>query len=126
MKKAFISFDYDNDEFLKIALVGQAKNSDSPFNIEDRSIKEPLDGDWKAKARGRISRSDLMIVICGEKTHTAAGVAAELKIAQELRKPYFLLKGYSAKACTKPTTAYPSDAVHDWTWPNLKALISRT
>lgn len=122
-KAAFISFDYDNDEFLRTGLVAQAKNPDSPFDIADRSIKEPLDGNWKEKAKGRIQRADLVIVLCGEKTHTAAGVASELKLAQELRKPYFLLKGYKDKNCTKPTPALSTDMIHDWTWPNLKALI---
>ena len=29
--RAFISFDYDHDADLKAILVGQAKNTDSPF-----------------------------------------------------------------------------------------------
>jgi hypothetical protein len=122
-KATFISFDYDNDEFLKTALVGQADNEDSPFSIADRSIKEALDGNWKEKAKGRIQRAELMIVICGENTHTATGVSAELKIAQELGKPYFLLKGYKEKTCTRPTQALSTDQIYNWTWPNLKTLI---
>lgn len=35
----FISFDYDNDNDLKILLVGQAKNADSPFEITDHSVR---------------------------------------------------------------------------------------
>lgn len=122
-KAIFISFDYDNDEFLRTALVGQSKHPDSPFDISDRSIKEPLDGNWKEKAKGRIERADLMIVLCGEKTHMAAGIAAEVKLAQELEKPYFLLWGYSDKTCTKPITALSTDKIYKWTWDNLKALI---
>ena len=38
--KAFISFDYDHDMDLKTLLVGQAKNSDTPFEIADYSVKE--------------------------------------------------------------------------------------
>ncbi len=41
-KKVFISFDYDHDETLKTFLVGQAKHTDSPFELSDWSIKEPL------------------------------------------------------------------------------------
>ena len=122
-KAAFISFDYDNDEFLRTALVGQAKNSDSPFDIIDRSVKEPLDGDWKAKVKGRIQRADIVIVICGEKTHTASGVSIELQFAKEMNKPHFLLKGYPDKNCTKPTAASSTDKIYDWTWPNLKLLV---
>jgi len=54
-KRVFISFDYDHDEFLKTALVGQSKNDDSPFDFADASIKEALTGDWKKKAEPRIT-----------------------------------------------------------------------
>ena len=42
-KRVFISFDYDHDEELKIALVGQSKLPNSPFEIVDMSIKEAID-----------------------------------------------------------------------------------
>lgn len=122
-KRVFISFDYDNDEFLKTALVGQSKHSDSPFELADHSIKEHLTGDWEKKAAPRIKGVDLVIVICGEKTHTASGVSAELKMAQQHKVPYFLLAGYSDKTCTKPIAALQSDKVYNWTWDNLKILI---
>jgi hypothetical protein len=81
--RVFTSFDYDHDEFLRTALVGQSKHDDSPFEICDWSVKEPFTGDWKKKVRERIKRCGQMIVICGEHTHTATGVSAELEIAQE-------------------------------------------
>lgn len=123
VKKVFISFDFDNDSFLKEALVGQAKNPDTPFQISDQSLKEALTGDWKTKIRPRIQRSDIVVVMCGQKTHTAAGVSAELEIAKELGKPYFLLRGYAEKTCTPPTAASGSDKMYTWTWDNLKKLI---
>ena len=49
--RAFISFDYDNDQGIKELLVGQSKNSDTPFEIADWSVKEHLTGDWKEKVR---------------------------------------------------------------------------
>jgi hypothetical protein len=121
--RTFISFDYDHDSDLKLLLVGQAKNSDSPFEITDMSIKETIDSNWKAKARTRIKGCDVVIVICGEKTNTATGVSAELKIAQEENMPYFLLNGRSVKKCIKPKGAFSSDKLYNWTWDNLKVLI---
>lgn len=121
--RTFISFDYDHDSDLKLLLVGQAKNSDSPFEITDMSIKETIDSNWKAKARTRIKGCDVVIVICGEKTNTATGVSAELKIAQEENIPYFLLNGRSVKKCIKPKGALSSDKLYNWTWDNLKVLI---
>lgn len=122
-KRVFVSFDYDNDARLKDLLVGQAKHEDSPFELTDWSIKEHMTGDWKEKARKRIRAVDIVCVLCGEKTHKATGVAAEVELAQEEKKDYFLLKGYSNKTCTKPTTAKSTDKMYDWTWDNLKKLI---
>jgi hypothetical protein len=122
-KRVFVSFDYDNDAFLKTALVAQAKNDDSPFEMADYSIKAELAGDWKKKAEAKICGVDLVIVICGENTNTATGVSAELRIAQENDIPYFLLAGYADKTCIKPKAALAEDKVYKWTWDNLKALI---
>ena len=122
-KRVFISFDFDNDATLKEFLVGQSKLADSPFEFTDASVKKHLDGDWKEKVKGRISRSDLVVVICGTNTHTATGVAEELTITKELGKSYFLLWGYSGKTCTKPTTASTSDLIYEWKWDTLKQLI---
>ncbi len=121
--RVFTAFDYDHDEFLRTALVGQSKNEDSPFEICDYSVKEPFTGDWKKKVRERIKKCGQMIVLCGQHTDEATGVSAELEIAQDEEMAYFLLKGYSDKTCYKPKSAKPGDKMYDWTWPNLKKLI---
>ena len=115
-KRVFTSFDFDHDEDLRNLLVGQAKNPDSPFDLTDRSLKEPMTGDWKEKVRKRLLNVDLMIVICGEYTDTATGVSAELAIAQEEKIPYFLLWGRSEKTCKKPKSAKDTDKIYNWTW----------
>lgn len=122
-KRVFISFDYDHDESLKNLLVGQSKNTDSPFELADWSIKEAITEDWKKKARTRIKGVDVVAVICGEHTNTATGVSAEVTIAQEEEVPYFLLKGYPDKTCVKPKAVKSNDKIYNWTWDNLKILI---
>lgn len=122
-KRAFISFDFDNDANLRDLLVGQARNSDSPFEIRDYSIKEPLSGDWKNKVRRRMANIDVVIVICGTSTHNAIGVSDELAIARDAGKPYFLLNGRKDRNCTRPKSALSTDKVYNWTWDNLKNLI---
>lgn len=122
-KRVFISFDYDNDSDLKTLLVGQARNSDSPFEITDMSIKEAISSNWKDNARRRIKGCDVVIVICGHKTNMATGVSTELKIAQEEGVDYFLLNGRANGRCVKPTAARNSDKIYDWTWNNLKLLV---
>lgn len=123
-KRVFISYDYDHDAFLKEAIVGQAKLPDSPFELADWSVKAHIDGDWKSKVVTRIRSVDVVAVICGLNTNTAAGVSAELKIAQLEGKPYFLLAGYKDKNNVRPTAALATDKMYDWTWPNLKLLIA--
>jgi len=118
----YIAFDYDHDQGLKALLVGQAANSDSPFEIADWSIKTASQN-WKAEARARIKRASQVIVLCGEHTDTATGVSEEIRIAVDETKPYFLLAGYSNKTNKKPTAAASNDKMYNWTWPNLKALI---
>ncbi len=121
--RVFISFDYDNDKALKDLLIGQAKNSDSPFEIADWSIQEAQDINWKEHARTRIKNANVVAVICGEHTDTATGVSEEIRIANSEEKPYFLLKGYADKTCKKPKAAKDSDSIYKWTWDNLKALV---
>jgi hypothetical protein len=121
--RVFISFDYDHDLDLKNFLVGQAKNEDSPFEIADFSIKNPIPGDWQNNARTRIKGCDVVSVICGEHTDKAAGVSIEVNIAQEEGISYFLLAGRKDKTCKKPKAAKTNDKLYRWTWDNLKALI---
>lgn len=44
-KRAFISFDIDNDEGARRMLSGQAKFPDSPFTFKDNSVKKTFD--WR-------------------------------------------------------------------------------
>jgi antiphage defense system Thoeris ThsB-like protein len=119
----FISFDYDHDQDCKTLLVGQAKNPDTPFEIQDWSVKV-ASPTWKAEARSRIKRAKQVIVICGAYTDSAAGVNVEIEIAREEKKPYFLLNGRPNGPVKKPSAALSTDKIYKWTWENLKALIA--
>ena len=125
-KKIFISFDFDNDQPLKHFLVGQSKNKTSSFTFSNNSFNKHVNGNWKAAARKKISESDLVLFMCGEKTHTAKGVAVELEIAKELGKPCFFLKGYKVKTCTLPKGAseWFTD-ITDWTWDNIESILKK-
>ncbi len=123
-KRVFISFDYDHDLSLKNLLLGQASYPDSPFEITDFSIKEQLTGDQLKKAKERIKRCDVVIVICGEYTDRASGVKKELSVTKCLTIPYFLLRGYLSSPCIKPISADDNDKMYEWTWGNLKALLN--
>jgi len=119
----FISFDFDHDEDLRNLLAGQSKREDSPFNIADWSVKEPIAEDWKAKVRTRIKKTKRVIVLCGKDTNTARGVDVELNIAREENISYFLLRGRKDEQCRPPKAANLLDIIEEWTWDNLKKLI---
>ena len=123
-KSVFISFDYDNDKDLPGNLVAQAARPDSPFSITDRSVRARIDENWRREVRNRLRRVDLMIVICGEHTHDADGVAAEVTIAREVGKPYFLLRGRRRRTCTNPRSSLRTDEIHPWRWDTLRRLIN--
>lgn len=122
-QRAFISFDYDHDSDLKTMLVGQARHDDTPFEITDWSVKDHQTGNWKDKVRRRIRVVDIVIVLCGNYTHTATGVSEELRITRDEGKPYFLLAGRKNGAHTKPKSARQGDKLYRWTWANLKVLV---
>jgi hypothetical protein len=122
--RVYISFDYDHDRDLKNLLVGQSRNPDSPFFIEDHSIKLETKG-WKADARKRIARSDVMIVICGLHTHQATGVTTEIEIAREKDVRFCLLKGRKEGTVRRPKgTSGFFDELHPWTWKELQRMTS--
>ncbi len=58
-----------------------------------------------------------------QERHRASGVSAEVEIAQELGKDYFLLKARKDKTSVKAKAAKASDKIYNWTWDNLKILI---
>jgi hypothetical protein len=122
--RVFISIDYDQDSDLRAMLAGRAKNSDTPFEIADWSVKEELSGDWKKKIRERIKKMQQMAVICGEYTDKATGVSTEVGIAQDESIPYFLLWVRSDRQVKRSSAARSGDKIYRRTWDNLKDLIA--
>lgn len=121
-KRAFISFDFDNDEQLKNLLSGQAKLNDSPFFFDDWSVKEPFpQSTWKSDARTKIKQCDFMIVLIGLNTYECSGVLEEIKMADEEYLPTFGIfeqgkKYYVPAGLEKRFIA--------WTWDNITWAIN--
>jgi hypothetical protein len=123
VSRVFVSYDYDNDLDLKNLLVGQARHKDTPFFVEDWSVKYASRG-WKSDARARIQRANQVIVICGYYTNQAVGVSAEVEIARETGTPYYLIRGRKAGQVRRPGGIRFWETVHPWTWENLRAITS--
>ena len=119
---AFISFDFDNDKVLKEFIIGQSKHEDSPFDVIDQSLKEAApEKDWVENARRAIKRSEIVIVMVGEKTHRAPGVLKEIAIAREEKKKIVQIIGYKDGNYTAVPDA---GRLYSWNWDNLKKLLS--
>ena len=123
-KRAFISFDYDNDVRYRDFLIGQAKNPHSPIEIADWSLKYAFDSKWKTQCRDRIKRTGIVIQLVGSNTYKAEGAIWEVKCAREEGIPVFGVyidknnKGIiplSLKGCL----------VIEWTWDGIKNGIDR-
>ena len=124
--RVFISFDFDNDKELKDALVGQANNSNSPFDFLDWSLKEAApEKQWRDQAAGAIQRADLILVICGQNTHKANGVKAEVSIAKGQHKYVAYMHGRPNVTCQLPENAHHGAQKFDWSWRNLEELLDR-
>ena len=122
MKRAFFSFDFDEDQSLKHHMAGQLKLPASPFEAADWSMKEAAaESKWEEEAEKRIKRCDVVIILVGKKTHSAPGVLKEVKMARRLRKPIVQIIGYKD---TSPTTVPNGGRLLRWTWENMTNVLS--
>ena len=122
----FVSFDLDHDADLYDLLLKQSANASLGFEVSGRSKASALKEPEGAGLRRRIREADQVIVICGEHTDASKGVFAELRIAQEEQKPYFLLWGRPDSMCTKPAGAKSSEGMYSWTSQILQDQITLT
>jgi hypothetical protein len=121
-KKVFVSFDFDNDRVLKDFILGQAKHSDSPFDVVDHSLKEAApERDWETKARAAITRAEIVLVMVGPETHRAQGVIKEVAMARIAGVKIVQVIGYKDGNYTPVPDA---GRLYAWNWDNLKKLLS--
>ena len=121
-KRAFFSFDFDEDQNLKIHMAGQIKLPASPFEAADWSMKEAApQRNWEAQAAARINRCHVVVVLVGPHTHRAPGVLKEVAIARRLRKPIVQIIGYKNAS---PTAVSNAGRLLRWTWENMSNVLS--
>jgi hypothetical protein len=121
-KRVFVSFDFDNDRVLKDFVIGQSKSEDSPFEVIDHSLKEAApEKDWEKKAATAIARSEIVLVMVGEKTHKAPGVLKEVAMARNAGVKIVQIIGYKDGNYTPVPDA---GRLYAWNWENLKKLLS--
>ena len=119
--RVFVSFDFDNDRALKDFILGQAKHSDSPFEVIDHSLHEAApEKDWEKRARAAIGRAEIVLVMVGPQTHRAHGVLKEIAMAREAGVKIVQIIGYKDGDYTPVPNA---GRLYAWNWDNLKKLL---
>ena len=124
--RAFISFDFDNNSTEKTLFAGQAKNSRTPFHIEDWSSKDSLpQWQWEALIESKINKSNLLIVLVGKKTYTAKGVEKEISFAIEQNVPVFGVYVDGANYNTNLPTGLQRNRTISWDWERIATAIDQ-
>src|SRR6266571_4396680 len=119
-KVVFIAFAVE-DVRQRDLLVGQAINTDTPFEFIDMSVKDPYDSGWKERVRTRIRRSDGVIALVSKNSLKSSGEKWEIACAKEEKKKMIGLQAYS-----DDKTAPPELAGHRtiaWTWQGIADFI---
>lgn len=124
--RVFVSYDREHDEDLHQRFVSQASAGIFGIAIAARSGTTTAQDHWDDALRRAIREADEVIVLCGEHTNASGRVGAELRIAQEEERPYFLVWGRREIMCTKPATARPADPMYSWTRESLEYRIPYT
>jgi len=122
--RIFVSYDRDHDRDLHDRLVEEAGEPGSGFEVAACSEGGAAGEPWEARTRRRIQEVDEVVVVCGEHVGSSPRVGAELRIAQEEKRPYFLLWGRRELMCTKPMGAKPNEGMYSWTPEILRTQLN--
>ncbi|MFM2166022.1 MAG: hypothetical protein RIS79_393 [Verrucomicrobiota bacterium] len=124
--RAFISFDFDNNATEKLLFAGQAKNSKTPFSIEDWSSKESLpQAQWEKLISEKIGKTNMLIVLVGKSTYSAVGVVKEITMAKANNVPVFGVLVGGATSATSLPTGLTSGRVIPWDWEKIASAVTQ-
>jgi hypothetical protein len=124
--RAYISYDYDNNETEKMLFSGQAKNSKTPFAIQDWSQKSLLpQSQWEALAKDKISKCNMLIVLVGKRTAYATGVVKEIAMAKLCNVPVFGVYVGGANTETDLPAGLQRNRTISWGWDDIAGAISQ-
>lgn len=124
--RAFISFDFDHDETSRMLFVGQAKNSKTPFAIQDWSSKSALaQAEWEKVISAKIGKCNMVIVLVGKTMASASGVAKELAMAKLQDVPAFGVYVDGAGTSSNLPAGLPRNRTIAWKWDDVAAAITQ-
>jgi len=124
--RAFISFDFDHNETEKNLFVGQAKNSKTPFSIEDWSSKSSLpQTQWEKLIKEKINKCNMVIVLVGKYMSSASGVVKEINFAKDLDVPYFGVYVGGADTNSNLPEGLARNRTITWDWGKIASAIDQ-
>jgi hypothetical protein len=124
--RAFISFDYDNNSTEKMLFAGQAKNSRTPFSIQDWSSKSPLpQAEWEALIKAKINKCNFLIVLVGKSMSSAGGVAKEIKMAKDQDVPVFGVYVDGAGTSSTLPDGLQRNRTIAWDWAKIADAVDQ-
>lgn len=95
-KKVFISYYYAKDRAIKRLITAWSKNDKFDIDFEDSSADVSLDiqsdEELRTELTNRIRKSDIVLVLIGDTTHSRKWVKYEIREAERLRKPIVAVK----------------------------------
>lgn len=124
--RAFISFDYDHDETLKMLFIGQSKNSKTPFFIQDWSVKDSMpQGAWERMVEEKIKQCNMVIVLVGRYMSSAVGVKKEIIMAQINNVPVFGIYVDGANNQNYLPPGLQRNRTIAWNWDSIASAIKQ-
>ncbi|WP_271003615.1 TIR domain-containing protein [Listeria seeligeri] len=123
--RAFISFDFDNNETEKRLFAGQAKNSRTPFSIQDWSSKSSLpQSQWEASIEEKIKKCNMVIVLVGRNISSAVGVRKEIDMASKNNVPVFGVYVDGANTLSAIPYNISRSRVIVWNWDKIASAVN--
>ncbi|KKR21662.1 MAG: hypothetical protein UT48_C0005G0035 [Parcubacteria group bacterium GW2011_GWE2_39_37] len=124
--RAFISFDFDHNSSEKIMFAGQAKNSKTPFNVDDWSSKSSLpQSQWEKLIEEKINKCNLVIVLVGKNIASATGVVKEISFANKCDVPVFGVYVDGAGGLSTLPSGLPRNRTISWDWEKIASAIKQ-
>lgn len=124
--RVFVSFDFDHDETEKNLFIGQAKNSKTPFSIEDWSSKSSLpQSQWERLIKDKINKCNMLIVLSGKTMASATGVSKEITMANDQSVPVFGVYVDNANTNSNLPQGLARNRTISWTWDSIANAIDQ-
>ncbi len=125
--RAFVSFDFDNNQIQKVLFAGQAKSdSPTPFTVHDWSSKTALaETEWEKLVKQKMASTNMCIVLVGKSMSTATGVAKEIAMAKGLKVPVFGVYVDGAGTSTTLPTGLQRNRTMAWNWKSIAAAVDQ-